>query len=76
MKASRLRSPKKDEAESWRKQESYDPTDDEPCTFEIHESDDLDVLWRMSLQTQESHLKGKEESESHILQRLKELHRN
>jgi hypothetical protein len=29
-------------------------------------------LWRMSMQTQESHLKGKEKSQTHILQRLKE----
>ncbi len=67
-------SPKKAEVKSWRNQESYDPTDHEQCSFEIHESHDLDVtvLWRMSLQTQELHLKGKEESETHILRRLKE----
>jgi hypothetical protein len=46
--------PNKAEVKSLKKQESGDQTDDEQYTFEIHESEDLDEMWRtVSLQSQE-----------------------
>ncbi len=72
-------SPNKVEVKSLKKQEPGDQTDDEQYIFEqytisnVHETEDLDELWRtVSLQSQESHLKDKEESEAHIFQRLNE----
>ena len=66
-------SPKKPEVKSLTKQDSEDHADDEQCTLEIEDSDDLDTLWHMaSLQSQKSQIKEQEENEAHILQRLKE----
>ena len=67
-----MSSPKKTEVKSLKKQDE-DHADDEQCTLEIEDADDLDTLWHMaSLQSQNSQLKEQEENEAHILQRLKE----
>ena len=43
-------SPKKTEVKSSRKHDSEDQNDDEKCTLEIDDSNDLDTLWRAASQ--------------------------